>query len=173
MTFTNNQIHVHSLPELDKVNYLPLHKNHYIATTVGLSLFFLILLLIGVATFLVWDDLREISLWVLILWIVTLLLSMVHNYYNYKNKGYALREHDIIFREGVIVQSVMAVPFNRVQHSEVTQGPIDRYLNLSTLHIFTAGGSSSDLSIPGLRPDEANRLRDFIVSKTKGLDEEE
>lgn len=173
MPFTNNQILIDSLPEMDKVNYFPLHKNHLIATSVGLSLFFLVLLLIGVVTFLFWDDLREISLWVFIMWIVTLLLSMVYNYYHYKNKGYALREHDIIYKEGVIIQSVMAVPFNRVQHSEVTQGPIDRYLNLSSLHIFTAGGSSSDLIIPGIKPDEANRLRDFIVSKTKGLDEEE
>lgn len=173
MPFTNNQILIDSLPEMDKVNYLPLHKNHLIATSVGLSLFFLVLLLIGVVTFLFWDDLREISLWVFIVWIVTLLLSMVYNYYHYKNKGYALREHDIIYKEGVIIQSVMAVPFNRVQHIEVTQGPIDRYLNLSSLQIFTAGGSSSDLIIPGIKPDEANRLRDFIVSKTKGLDEEE
>ena len=31
------------------------------------------------------------------------------------------------------------------------------------LKIFTAGGATSDLRIGGIRPDEANQLKDFIT----------
>ncbi len=77
-------------------------------------------------------------------------------------RAYALRELDISYKKGWIFYSHVTVPFNRVQHSEISQGPVDRYFGLVTLHIYTAGGSSSDLSIPGLPREEAQRLRDFI-----------
>lgn len=77
-------------------------------------------------------------------------------------RSYALRERDISYRKGWIFFSHITVPFDRVQHSEISQGPVDRYFGLVTLHVYTAGGSSSDLSIPGLPRDEAQRLRDFI-----------
>ena len=44
--------------------------------------------------------------------------------------------------------------------------------NLAELKVFTAGGASSDLSISGLSPETAARIKDFIVIKT-GIDEEE
>jgi len=59
-----------------------------------------------------------------------------------------------------------------VQHLRIDQGPIERKFNLSRLKIFTAGGNSSDLSIPGLDPITSNKLKQFIVAKT-GMDEEE
>ena len=77
-------------------------------------------------------------------------------------RAYALRELDISYKKGWLFYSHITVPFARVQHSEISQGPVDRYFGLVTLHIYTAGGSSSDLSIPGLPRDEAQRLRDFI-----------
>jgi|GEM_PF-6009490 len=51
-------------------------------------------------------------------------------------------------------------------------GPIERMFGLSKLKIFTAGGASSDLKIPGLLPETANKLKDYIQLKV-GRDEEE
>jgi membrane protein YdbS with pleckstrin-like domain len=50
----------------------------------------------------------------------------------------------------------------RIQHSEVTRGPLQRLFELATVKIYTAGGQQSDLSIPGLTPDEAYKVRDYI-----------
>jgi len=86
--------------------------------------------------------------------------------------GYALREKDIVFKEGYLWRSVTVVPFNRIQHAEVEQGPFDRLFDLSKIKIYTAGGSSSDLQIPGLRPTESESIKFFILNKT-GSDEEE
>ncbi len=77
-------------------------------------------------------------------------------------RGYALRELDISYKKGWIFFSHITIPFARVQHSEISQGPVDRFFKLVTLQIYTAGGSSSDLKIPGLPREEAERLRDYI-----------
>ena len=73
---------------------------------------------------------------------------------------------------GLIWYSSTVIPFNRVQHCEISQGPIERLFKLSELKIFTAGGASSDMSVPGLNPETAHRLKEYIVIKT-GMDEEE
>ena len=83
----------------------------------------------------------------------------------FSRRGYALRERDLTYRKGWIFFSTTTLPFNRIQHTEVSQGPIEKKFDLCTLKIFTAGGSTSDLSIPGLEEEEAQQLRDFISKK--------
>jgi len=56
-----------------------------------------------------------------------------------------------------------SIPFNRIQHTEVNQGPLGRMFDLARVQIFTAGGSSSDISIPGLKVEEAHQLKDHIT----------
>jgi len=105
-------------------------------------------------------------------WILLYCFLILLSFKGFEHKGYAMREHDIIFKKGWIWRSSTIVPFNRVQHTEIEQGPIERIFRLSVLKIFTAGGSSSDLRIPGLLPENANRLKDYIQNKVE-RDEEE
>ena len=65
----------------------------------------------------------------------------------------------------MIWRSVTAVPFNRIQHVETSNTPLDRKFGLATLQLFTAGGSSGDLKIDGLGDDIASQLRVFILDK--------
>ncbi|NND35356.1 MAG: PH domain-containing protein, partial [Saprospiraceae bacterium] len=65
------------------------------------------------------------------------------------------------------------IPFSRVQHCEIIKGVIDNMIGLVELRIFTAGGSSSDLVIPGLTPDVAFALKEHIIGKISDDDEEE
>ena len=80
-------------------------------------------------------------------------------------RGYVVRDKDIIFRSGVLWRSVTAVPFNRVQHVETSNTPLDRKFGLANLQIYTAGGSAGDLSISGLGADVAERLRVYVLDK--------
>ncbi|MFK7926259.1 MAG: PH domain-containing protein [Bacteroidia bacterium] len=89
---------------------------------------------------------------------------------SYHRKAYSLRAHDLSYRSGWLWHKLTTVPFSRVQHVEVDQGPIERALELATLKIFTAGGSSSDLSIPGLSPEKAKEMKSFILQKITGHD---
>ena len=104
--------------------------------------------------------------------VVFLIFLFVLAYFGYFQMSYALREKDIFYKKGLIFRKSTVIPFNRIQHCEVNHGPIDRFFGLASLKIFTAGGVSSDLSIPGLSESKAHSLKDYIVGKT-GLDEEE
>ena len=59
-----------------------------------------------------------------------------------------------------------------MQHCEITEGPIQKMFELASIKIFTAGGSSSDLAIPGLHREEAYKLKEFIT-RNIASDEEE
>tara|TARA_Y100000385_G_C13103254_1_gene645925 strand:+ start:3837 stop:4370 length:534 start_codon:yes stop_codon:yes gene_type:complete len=77
-------------------------------------------------------------------------------------RGYAVRERDLSFRSGYFFHTYTTVPFNRLQHSEISQGPLARAMKLCTLKIYTAGSSGANLSIAGMDPIDAQRIRDYI-----------
>ena len=79
-----------------------------------------------------------------------------------KRCGYALREQDIIFKRGFLFERTTIVPFNRIQHVSVERSFLDKVLNISTLKVFTAGGSGSDISIPGIIPETATSLKEEV-----------
>ena len=59
---------------------------------------------------------------------------------------------------------LVSVSFNRIQHLEVRQGPIERAYGLATLAIYTAGTFSSDLQIPGLTLAKAQQLKTQLLN---------
>lgn len=75
---------------------------------------------------------------------------------------YSLREHDLLVRRGVLFRHWSSVPYNRIQHVDTHQGPVERALGLGQLLVYTASGMSADGSVPGLRWEEAERLRDLL-----------
>lgn len=86
----------------------------------------------------------------------------------YRKMGYLLRQHDISYRSGWLLRSQVTVPMSRIQHSEIFRGPLDRWLGLSTLRIYTAGSSGSNLSIPGLKSETAHALRTALLEHDHG-----
>jgi membrane protein YdbS with pleckstrin-like domain len=57
------------------------------------------------------------------------------------------------------------VPFSRIQHVEIDEKPISRLFGLSSLSVYTAGDSSNDLDVTGIKNEEALRIKEFISSK--------
>lgn len=172
--FSNDQVDVSRLPSIDDVVLVPLHKDYLTAKVLGGVIFWLIFS--GVALSVIFFNDQDypshfnyVVISLLALFIIlrfTLIIAGFHR------KKYALRERDILYRTGLLWRSNTVIPFNRIQHAEVNQGPIERLFNLSMLRVFTAGGSSSDMVIPGLRPSEANHIKEFILKKA-AIDEEE
>jgi len=80
-------------------------------------------------------------------------------------RGYVVRDKDIVFRSGVIWRSVTAIPYNRIQHVETSNTPLDRRFGVATLQLFTAGGSGGDLKIDGLDAEVAEQLRIYVLEK--------
>lgn len=102
---------------------------------------------------------------VLVVLLALMTLSAFSIFRGYRKRSYALRQKDLTYKKGWIFSSVTTIPFNRIQHTEISHGPLERKFKLCSLKIYTAGGSSSDLSIPGLEYEEAEVLKDFIAQK--------
>ena len=81
----------------------------------------------------------------------------------YRRTRYIVSPLGIEIRRGVIWRSVTNVPRSRVQHTDVTQGPIMRRHNLATLVMYTAGTQHAMVSLPGLSHEIALQLRDFLI----------
>lgn len=90
----------------------------------------------------------------------------------HRSRKYYLRELDITWHSGWLWRSITSVPYNRIQHVEIGQGIIEKWVGLATLHVYTAGKSSSDLNIPGLNLVRAEQLKDFILNQVNMKEEE-
>ena len=80
-------------------------------------------------------------------------------------KKMALRDHDIAFRSGLWWHKTVLLPRNRVQHIELSSGPLQRKFGLASLKFYTAGGAAVDLQIDGLSHEQAQSLRDHVMQQ--------
>ena len=73
-------------------------------------------------------------------------------------------EGGLEIRRGVLWREVVSVPRTRVQHTDVTHGPIERSFGLATLVVFTAGTEHASVTLPGLTQALAEGLRDYLIA---------
>ena len=175
MFFENQEIDITNLPNIAEATFQKLSKNYVSVRYIGNTIFFLLLLGGLFSIYLETSIMEEHpTLWygLLAFWFFWVIASFLLVKLGYDIRGYVLREKDVIHRKGVLFKSTTTIPFNRVQHCEISQGPIQRMFNLHTLEIFTAGGGKSDLAIPGLEGDTAQQIKEFIVKKTAIAEEE-
>jgi len=85
----------------------------------------------------------------------------------YRGWGYREGEDEIQVRRGRWVRVRTIVPFGRVQHIDVAQGPIQRPFGLATLTLHTAGTHGASVQLPGLAYGDAEAMRDRIRAKIR------
>ncbi|MCK9795131.1 PH domain-containing protein [Isoptericola sp. 4D.3] len=78
--------------------------------------------------------------------------------------GYAERDDDLLIRKGIMFRTLVVVPYGRMQYVDVEAGPLDRKLGIAKVQLHTAS-AGTDADIPGLVPDEAERLRDRLTAR--------
>jgi membrane protein YdbS with pleckstrin-like domain len=69
----------------------------------------------------------------------------------------------ILIRRGVFWRRVIHVPRSRVQHTDVSQGPLERGHGLGTLVIYTAGTDHARVDLHGLDHAAALAIRDHLL----------
>ena len=166
--FENVPIDTEVLPDIEKIPFHPLEKKYQqmmygYAVPASIAIGFCA----GLTAF--GNPLTKPYAWWIGISTMTLffLLRCLYIHFAFPVKGYALRQRDIVYRSGWMVQTVTVIPFERIQHSEWRQGVLEQFFGLAKLKIFTAGGSGSDLSIPGLTKKKSKQLRGFYYGKSK------
>ena len=76
--------------------------------------------------------------------------------------GWALAPNELHIARGVWTQIHTVVPLGRVQHIDVTQGPVERACGVARLVLHTAGTAHAVVGLPGLTRAAAEELRDTI-----------
>ena len=80
----------------------------------------------------------------------------------YRRLGYTIDERLLRVVQGWLFHTDTIVPFVRVQHIDVTRGPIDKLFGTASLVVHTAGTHNSIVVLPGLAPARAADMRETI-----------
>ncbi|TXD46560.1 PH domain-containing protein [Polaribacter sp. IC073] len=169
MTDSFQNIAVTSFPDVTKIDFKLIDIRYLKVILLNTSLLFIALFIV---LFFINDkdifELAEYSLWLSIAILVAFIVTLFIKNIEFKQRKYAVREKDISYQNGFFFRSLTTVPFNRIQHVEIDEGPISRFFGLVSLSVFTAGDSSDDLKISGLLKEEAQQIKEFISNKIDG-----
>ena len=80
----------------------------------------------------------------------------------HKRLRYLVHEGGLRIRRGVLWRKVIWIPISRVQHTDFSQGPVQRRYSLATLTVHTAGTEGASISLAGLEYGVATRLCDHL-----------
>lgn len=79
--------------------------------------------------------------------------------------GYAFTERELHVARGWLVRVHTIVPVARVQHIDVSQGPLERGAGIATLRLHTAGTEGNLVTLPGISAARAEEIRDAIRAR--------
>jgi membrane protein YdbS with pleckstrin-like domain len=85
----------------------------------------------------------------------------------YHARGFTMGADRLRVVRGLLFRSDSVVPFGRVQHIDVNQGPLERYYGLATLTLHTAGSHNASVHLPGLLNENALEMRETIRAHIK------
>ncbi|MET0534014.1 MAG: PH domain-containing protein [Steroidobacter sp.] len=86
----------------------------------------------------------------------------------YDHLRYGVDETGIAIESGVLWRSRIALPRVRIQHTDVSQGPLERRYGIGTLKFYTAGSRHTRIELSGLNHDDAIALRDALLAEGGG-----
>ena len=132
----------------------------------------LVAAIVGLAIF--WFGQGEFNtLWIVVATAVFLTLLSLLGYgifwpsLSYQRASWRLDEEGLEIRRGVLWRHRITVPLGRVQHADVSQGPLQRQFGIGTLTVHTAGTQHASIPLEGLTYETAIELRDLIVGQKK------
>jgi membrane protein YdbS with pleckstrin-like domain len=169
MTDAFKNIAVTSFPDITKVDFKSI-ENQYLKVILihTFAAFLVFISVVCLADYKGFFKLIENTIWIYGILILCFVFTLLIKTIEFKKRRYVVREKDISYKKGVLFRSITTVPFNRIQHVEIDEGPISRFLGLVSLSVFTAGDSSDDLKISGLLKQEAEQIKEFISNKIDG-----
>lgn len=107
--------------------------------------------------------------WALLAWAIGTIAVAWFSYWwapiEYRFLSYDVDADGIEIRAGVYWRTVSNVPRSRVQHIDVSQGPIERKHGLGRLVIYTAGTADAKVELRGLAHPTALELRDRLLPR--------
>lgn len=173
---TNNEIS-NNTKELDSTNRLNITNNEFkrldpkarysMITSSSIFLIILVIILSSIKYTLSYFNIpKPIIFWYNSLAIVSIffqiLFIILKPTIGYRRHKYRINKESIEKITGIFSISHEIIPIRRMQQINIEQGPINRFFNLSTIEIVTAGSSQS---IDFLLIDDANKIAENLKSE--------
>ncbi|VYT64637.1 PH domain-containing protein [Clostridium tertium] len=160
--------------EYEKLNEKAI-KSWVISRIFGTVILTIILIVIRIFLFKIIDNYAEINLIITTIMIIIILISLLTSFINpifeYKQWKYKITEDKIEFTEGIYFVRRVIIPIVRIQHIQLNQGPINKFLKLYDITIFTAGGQHK---IPNIQAERAEEISEYLKNTVKlKIDNEE
>ncbi|MDE2796682.1 MAG: PH domain-containing protein [Gemmatimonadota bacterium] len=170
--FINPEVPLESLPSADNLDWHALHPSFVRRLQLGALIRVLVIGAIGTVAYLLMQGGDSEAMGRFADWLLSYALIafgvfaasiLIWPVIAVPRRGYVVREKDILYKTGVLWRSVKAVPFNRVQHTKIDSGLLDRRFGLANLSVFPAGAGGH--KIRGLGTDTAERLRVYVSER--------
>lgn len=165
---SNKQIDTEITDPVEELRYEPVSPKYRSVQIVSATIGYILLASLALLLLLVdspwWCVAAEIA--IVVLWCGN--LALLRTAYRYK--GYALREHDITYRSGVIFPKLTTVPYSKIQQVSIIQNPVAKMFNLCAIDIVNGAQGLSSLSIKGLTKEKADSIKDVITKRLNIID---
>lgn len=139
----------------------------------GIISFAIIFLMATIGTVVLFVSLLTLPPWWLIVievlllaWLAYFMIS-VYPTKKYQRTKWRFDEQGLYIQQGIWWRKQYAVPRSRVQHIDVTQGPLQRNYNIAQLILHTAGTMNASVSLTGLSHEKAVEIRDELLIQEK------
>jgi membrane protein YdbS with pleckstrin-like domain len=162
-------IAVISFPELSENEFLSIEKKYLNVIYINFFiLFFASISIVFLVDFTNTINISAFSFWIYIALIIAFTIQFLILKIGFSKRKYLVRSKDISYKSGLFFMKTTTVPFHRIQHIEINQGPFSRFFNLAVLSVFTAGNSSDDIKIRGIKMTDASKIKEFISTQIDG-----
>lgn len=162
-------IAVNLFPELQEEEFIPIEKKYLKVILWNIAIFFSVALcIVLIVDFTDIIQFEELFFWIYFFIIIVFGSIFASYILSFKTRLYLVRDKDISYKSGLFFKKTTTVPFNRIQHLEIDQGPFSKLLQLASLSVFTAGDSSDDLEVNGISLINAEKIKEFITNKIDG-----
>lgn len=163
--FTNNMLDVDSFPKYEELPLSRLSKKYWFVLLMNIVIFLLVLFC-GLTSIVYFFEGWRPFIYILYAGYLAFSVLLIFLYkMDVDRRGFAVREKDILYRSGIIAITTTLIPFSRIQHISLEEGLFSRLFHLGQLSIFTAGGSSGSLHIPGIEIEQARQIKELLMKQ--------
>lgn len=163
--FENNVLDISQLPKHEGITFTKLHESYWNVILINIAIIAGMLTIGLVLGIMYNNDIQEYKKELMLSLVLLLVFVLFFSFVSFKKRGYAFRNHDVVYRYGIIATNTIIIPYNRVQHVALHEGFIARIFGLAKVEIFTAGGKDSDIQIPGIEKEVAEDIKQLLMGK--------
>ncbi len=164
---TNRQLILEDIDKVENLTFVPLEKDYLKVQFVSTVLAWLGLMLLPLFL-LFWEEpgvrnIVLISVEAILAAAAAVNLMILPK--AFAHKGFAVREHDITYRSGIVFPSVTTVPFCKIQQVSLRQNPVSRLFGLYAVDIVNGAQMQAETVIPGLTREKAEEMKSLLIER--------